>query len=69
MSNSSLRGYACPFFCDDIFETFDEERTSAACRVMEQIGRTGQAIYLTHHRHVLDIARTVCDTAPVVHEL
>ena len=63
------QGICLPFFCDDVFETFDEERTSAACRVMEQIGRTGQAIYLTHHRHVLDIARTVCDTAPVVHEL
>ena len=58
-----------PFFCDDIFETFDEERTSAACRVMEQIGRKGQAIYLTHHGHVLDVAETVCDTAPMVHEL
>ncbi len=63
------QGICLPFFCDDIFETFDEERTSAACRVMEQISRAGQAIYLTHHRHVLDIAETVCDTAPMVHEL
>ncbi len=63
------QGICLPFFCDDIFETFDEERTSAACRVMEQIGRKGQAIYLTHHRHVLDIAEIVCDTAPMVHEL
>ena len=63
------QGICLPFFCDDIFETFDEERTSAACRVMARIGRTGRAIYLTHHRHVLDIAKTVCDTAPIVHEL
>ncbi len=63
------QGICLPFFCDDTFETFDEERTSAACRVMEQIGCTGQAIYLTHHRHVLDIAETVCDTVPMVHEL
>lgn len=63
------QGTRLPFFCDDIFETFDEDRTRAACRVMEQIGRSGQAIYLTHHRHVVDIARAVCDTPPMVHEI
>ena len=56
-----------PFFCDDVFETFDDERTRAACRLMERIGRSGQAIYLTHHKHVVDIAREVCETEPVVH--
>lgn len=61
------QGTCLPFFCDDIFETFDEDRTSAACRVMEQIGRSGQAIYLTHHRHVVEIAQSVCDTAPTIH--
>ncbi|WP_333827900.1 AAA family ATPase [Pararhodobacter sp.] len=63
------QGTCLPFFCDDIFETFDEARTSAACRVMEQIGRSGQAIYLTHHRHVVEIARQVCDSPPTVHML
>ena len=56
-----------PFFCDDVFETFDDERTRAACRLMERIGRSGQAIYLTHHKHVVDIAREVCETKPIVH--
>ena len=63
------QGTRLPFFCDDIFETFDEDRTSAACRVMEAIGSRGQAIYLTHHRHVVDIAMKVCDTPPVIHEI
>ena len=27
------QGTCLPFICDDIFETFDEERTRAACRV------------------------------------
>lgn len=63
------QGTCLPFFCDDIFETFDEDRTRAACRVMEQIGRTGQAIYLTHHRHVVEIAKEVCDTPPMIHEV
>lgn len=62
------QGTRLPFFCDDVFETFDEERTSAACRIMEAIGGQGQAIYLTHHRHVVEIAKSVCDTPPVVHE-
>lgn len=61
------QGTCLPFFCDDIFETFDEDRTRAACRVMEQIGRSGQAIYLTHHKHVVEIAQEVCDTPPTVH--
>lgn len=62
-------GLRLPFFCDDIFETFDEERTRAACQLLERIGRSGQAIYLTHHRHVVDIARQVCQTPPMVHEI
>lgn len=63
------QGVQLPFFCDDVFETFDEDRTSAACRLMEQIGRSGQAIYLTHHRHVVEIAKEVCDAQPNVHEI
>lgn len=63
------QGIRLPFFCDDIFETFDEDRTRAACRIMERIGRTGQAIYLTHHRHVVDIAREVCPDGVTIHEI
>ena len=62
-------GVRLPFFCDDIFETFDEDRTRAACRLMERIGQSGQAIYLTHHRHVVEIARQSCKRPPTVHAL
>ena len=65
----SGRGINLPFFCDDVFETFDDERTKAACRLMERIGRHGQAIYLTHHHHVVEIARDVCKTTPTIHML
>lgn len=58
-----------PFFCDDIFETFDESRTRSACKVMSTIGRTGQAIYLTHHQHVVDIAREVCGSEVTIHRI
>lgn len=63
------QGIRLPFFCDDVFETFDEDRTRAACLLMERIGRRGQAIYLTHHRHVVEIAKDVCDVQPRVHNL
>ncbi|MFW2544285.1 AAA family ATPase [Primorskyibacter sp. 2E107] len=63
------QGTCLPFFCDDVFETFDEERTRSACRVMARIGRQGQAIYLTHHRHVVDIAEGVCPGAVTVHDI
>lgn len=60
-------GVSLPFLCDDIFETFDEDRTAAACLMMEDIGRRGQAIYLTHHRHVVEIAKQVCTVPPTIH--
>lgn len=63
------QGAALPFFCDDIFETFDEERTRSACRMMERVGRRGQAIYLTHHQHVVDIAREVCGESVQIHSI
>ncbi|MBD8892563.1 ATP-binding protein [Roseibium litorale] len=63
------RGLCLPFFCDDIFETFDENRTRSACKVMGTIGRTGQAIYLTHHQHVVDIAREVCGSGVTIHTI
>jgi uncharacterized protein YhaN len=63
------QGTCLPFFCDDIFETFDEDRTKSACTMMARIGRRGQAIYLTHHQHVVDIARATCGDAVRVHEI
>ncbi|MES2666553.1 MAG: AAA family ATPase [Pseudomonadota bacterium] len=62
-------GTVLPFFCDDIFETFDEGRTTAACGLLARIGRSGQAIYLTHHRHVVDLARKLCGADVTVHHL
>lgn len=63
------RNINMPFFCDDIFETFDEERTRSACRLMQHIGQKGQAIYLTHHRHVAEIAQDVCGANVTIHSI
>lgn len=59
---------AVPFVADDILETFDNERAEQALRLLAGIGQVGQAIYLTHHRHLCDIARQVCPDVRV-HEL
>lgn len=65
----AANGTVLPFFCDDVFETFDEDRTRAACGLMRRIGLTGQAVYLTHHRHVVDIAKEVCGDEVRIHEI
>jgi uncharacterized protein YhaN len=46
-----------PFLADDIMETFDDARAEAAFAALAQMGRSGQVIYLTHHRHLCEIAR------------
>jgi len=58
-------GTILPFICDDIFETFDEDRTAAACRLMHKIGHLGQALYFTHHAHVAEIAERECQGVQV----
>jgi uncharacterized protein YhaN len=55
-----------PFIADDIMETFDDARSGAAFALLEEMSRVGQVIYLTHHRHLCDIARSVCPAVNIV---
>ena len=55
-----------PFIADDIMETFDDDRSGAAFALLADMSRVGQVIYLTHHRHLCDIARSVCPEANIV---
>jgi len=48
---------ALPFIADDILETFDDERAARAFEGLAAMAASGQVIYLTHHRHLCDIAR------------
>lgn len=57
-----------PFVADDIMETFDDERSAAAFRLLAGMAEVGQVIYLTHHRHLCAIASETCPGI-VVHEL
>lgn len=55
-----------PFIADDIMETFDDGRSAAAFALLEEMSRVGQVIYLTHHRHLCDIARQACPDANII---
>jgi len=48
---------ALPFVTDDVLETFDDTRAAAALDLTAELGRQGQAIFLTHHRHLAEMAR------------
>ncbi|WP_137129168.1 AAA family ATPase [Rhizobium sp. FY34] len=57
-----------PFIADDIMETFDELRSEEVFRLFGDMAGLGQVIYLTHHRHLCDIARDVVPGVKI-HEL
>lgn len=57
---------ALPFLTDDILETFDDTRAAAALSLTAEMGRTGQAIMFTHHRHLVDLGRDVIPDMHVV---
>lgn len=57
-----------PFIADDIMETFDEPRSEEVFRLFSRMARVGQVIYLTHHRHLCDLARQVAPEVQV-HEI
>ena len=51
------RATPIPFIVDDILINFDDERSSAALRILAAIGKKTQVIFFTHHEHILDLAR------------
>lgn len=59
---------AVPFIADDIMETFDHVRSEEVFKLFAQMADVGQVIYLTHHRHLCDIAKTVVPGV-AIHEL
>ena len=48
-----------PFIGDDILQTFDDARATAAFRALLALSQDVQVILLTHHRHLLDLAATL----------
>jgi uncharacterized protein YhaN len=59
---ASLERYAeedrtLPFIVDDIFMTFDDQRTRAAIEVLNEMAARFQTIIFTHHDHLAELAQ------------
>jgi uncharacterized protein YhaN len=50
-------GRAMPFVADDLFINFDDQRTSAGLQALGALARKTQVIFLTHHAHLVPLAR------------
>ena len=72
---ASLERYAeqrelLPFIADDILVHFDEERASAALRVLAEFASVTQVLMFTHHARHVELAREVVPADRlVVHQL
>jgi uncharacterized protein YhaN len=58
---------ALPFIADDVLQTFDDDRATAALRALLALSAHVQVIVLTHHPHVQALARAL--PAGTVHTL
>ncbi len=57
-----------PFIADDIMEKSDDDRAAETFALLGGMAQVGQVIYLTHHRHLCEIAQRVCPDVRV-HDL
>ena len=46
-----------PFIADDLFINYDDARTLAGLRELSDISRRTQVVFLTHHAHMVELAR------------
>jgi uncharacterized protein YhaN len=53
------RAASLPFVADDLFINFDDGRARAGLRVLAQLARRTQVIFLSHHDHLVDLVREV----------
>jgi uncharacterized protein YhaN len=58
-----------PFIADDIMQSFDDDRTAASFAMLADVARIGQVIYLTHHAHLIELARDAVGDAVKLHKL
>jgi uncharacterized protein YhaN len=51
-------GRALPFVADDLFINYDDERAAAGFAALADLATRTQVIFLTHHEHLVSVART-----------
>lgn len=53
------QGFNMPLIADDLFINFDDARTAAGLRVLGELSRRMQVVFLTHHDHLVPLAKDV----------
>lgn len=53
------QGLSMPLIADDLFINFDDARTAAGLQVLGELSRRMQIIFLTHHDHLVPLAKEV----------
>ncbi|EAR23126.1 ATP-binding protein [Nitrococcus mobilis] len=53
------RAHPLPFVADDLFINFDDTRAAAGFEVLAELGCKTQVLFFTHHRHLVDVARSI----------
>lgn len=62
-------GETLPFFADDILEPFDDDRSEETFALLNEMAKHGQVVYLTHHKHLCNLAQKVTGGEVKIHEL
>ena len=53
------QGLNMPLIADDLFINFDDRRTAAGLEVLGELSRRMQVVFLTHHEHLVPLAKDV----------
>ncbi len=53
------QGFNMPLIADDLFINFDDRRTEAGLKVLGDLSRSMQVIFLTLHDHLVPLAKDV----------
>lgn len=53
------QGLSMPLIADDLFINFDDRRTEAGLKVLGDLSRKMQIVFLTHHEHLVPLAKKV----------
>ena len=59
LDQQASQGSRMPLIADDLFINFDDRRTEAGLQVLGELSRRMQVILLTHHDHLVPLARQV----------
>jgi uncharacterized protein YhaN len=62
-------GFNMPLIADDLFINFDDARTAAGLKVLGDLSSRMQVVFLTHHDHLVPLAKEVLGTKLNVVEL